>query len=159
MIYQALTLWNKGIPMNKAEKRVLVLVIFLFSIGFLVRHSPWNLPEVGSVPVEFREYQEEQISFSKPPKIDEVVENKAEEVVKKEPKKQKKKAKVAFPISINTASASTLCAIPGVGPKMAEKIIEFRKTHGPLKKEADLLKISGIGKKKSKNILKCIKFD
>jgi competence protein ComEA len=52
-----------------------------------------------------------------------------------------------------------LCAIPGVGPKMAEKIIEFRKTHGPLKKEADLLKISGIGKKKSKNILKCIKFD
>jgi competence protein ComEA len=88
-----------------------------------------------------------------------VVENKAEEVVKKEPKKQKKKAKVAFPISINTASASMLCAIPGVGPKMAEKIIEFRKTHGPLKKEADLLKISGIGKKKSKNILKCIKFD
>ena len=49
--------------MNKAEKRVLVLVIFLFSIGFLVRHSPWNLPEVGSVPIEFREYQEEQISL------------------------------------------------------------------------------------------------
>ena len=88
--------------MNKAEKRVLVLVIFLFSIGFLVRHSPWNWPEVGSVPVEFREYQEEQISFSKPPKIDEVVENKAEEVVKKEPKKQKKKAQIMQKKKINT---------------------------------------------------------
>ena len=73
--------------------------------------------------------------------------------------KTKKKTKISFPIAINTASLEVLCAIPGVGPKMAEKIITYRKTHGPLKKEADLLKISGIGKKKSKIILKSIKFD
>ncbi|MEE0877109.1 MAG: helix-hairpin-helix domain-containing protein, partial [Fibrobacteraceae bacterium] len=82
-----------------------------------------------------------------------------EKIERKIKQKTKKKTKISFPIAINTASLEVLCAIPGVGPKMAEKIITYRKTHGPLKKEADLLKISGIGKKKSKIILKSIKFD
>ena len=82
-----------------------------------------------------------------------------EKIERKTKQKTKKKPKISFPIAINTASLDVLCAIPGVGPKMAEKIISYRKTHGPLKKEADLLKISGIGKKKSKIILKSIKFD
>ena len=80
-----------------------------------------------------------------------IIEN--EKITVKKEKKSKKKPKISFPIAINTASLDVLCAIPGVGPKMAEKIISYRKTHGPLKKEADLLKISGIGKKKSKIIL------
>lgn len=148
--------------MNTAEKRVLMLVLSLFCVGSLVRFSPWDLPEIGSVPVEFRDSPEQEIFLQK--KEEKSIENteiiiENEKIAVKKEKKSKKKPKISFPIAINTASLDVLCAIPGVGPKMAEKIISYRKTHGPLKKEADLLKISGIGKKKSKIILKSIKFD
>lgn len=148
--------------MNTAEKRVLMLVLSLFCVGSLVRFSPWDLPEIGSVPVEFRESPEQEIFLQKKSekfieKAEIITEN--EKIERKTKQKTKKKTKISFPIAINTASLDVLCAIPGVGPKMAEKIISYRKTHGPLKKEADLLKISGIGKKKSKIILKSIKFD
>lgn len=148
--------------MNTAEKRVLMLVLSLFCVGSLVRFSPWDLPEIGSVPVEFRDSLEQEIFLQK--KSEKFIENaevitENEKIERKIKQKTKKKPKISFPIAINTASLEVLCAIPGVGPKMAEKIITYRKTHGPLKKEADLLKISGIGKKKSKIILKSIKFD
>ena len=148
--------------MNTAEKRVLALVLSLFCVGSLVRFCPWDLPEIGSVPVEFRESPEQEIFLQK--KSEKFIENaevitENEKIERKIKQKTKKKPKISFPIAINTASLDVLCAIPGVGPKMAEKIITYRKTHGPLKKEADLLKISGIGKKKSKIILKSIKFD
>lgn len=148
--------------MNTAEKRVLMLVLSLFCVGSLVRFSPWDLPEIGSVPVEFRESPEQEIFLQKKEEksienAEVIVEN--EKIAEKKEKKSKKKPKISFPIAINTASLDVLCAIPGVGPKMAEKIISYRKMHGPLKKETDLLKISGIGKKKSKIILKSIKFD
>ena len=148
--------------MNTAEKRVLALVLSLFCVGSLVRFSPWDLPEIGSVPVEFRDSLEQEIFLQK--KSEKFIENaevitENEKIERKIKQKTKKKPKISFPIAINTASLDVLCAIPGVGPKMAEKIITYRKTHGPLKKEADLLKISGIGKKKSKIILKSIKFD
>lgn len=148
--------------MNTAEKRVLALVLSLFCVGSLVRFSPWDLPEIGSVPVEFRDSLEQEIFLQK--KEEKSIENaevitENEKIERKIKQKTKKKTKISFPIAINTASLDVLCAIPGVGPKMAEKIITYRKTHGPLKKEADLLKISGIGKKKSKIILKSIKFD
>lgn len=148
--------------MNTAEKRVLMLVLSLFFVGTLVRFSPWDLPEIGSVPVEFRESPEQEMFLQKKSekfieKAEIITEN--EKIERKTKQKTKKKPKISFPIAINTASLDVLCAIPGVGPKMAEKIISYRKTHGPLKKEADLLKISGIGKKKSKIILKSIKFD
>lgn len=148
--------------MNTAEKRVLALVLSLFFVGTLVCFSPWDLPEIGSVPVEFRESPEQEIFLQK--KEEKSIENaevitENEKIERKIKQKTKKKPEISFPIAINTASLDVLCAIPGVGPKMAEKIITYRKTHGPLKKEADLLKISGIGKKKSKIILKSIKFD
>ena len=112
--------------------------------------------------MEFRESPEQEIFLQKKSekfieKAEIITEN--EKIERKTKQKTKEKPKISFPIAINTASLDVLCAIPGVGPKMAEKIISYRKTHGPLKKEADLLKISGIGKKKSKIILKSIKFD
>ena len=51
--------------MNTAEKRVLMLVLSLFCVGSLVRFSPWDLPEIGSVPVEFRESPEQEIFLQK----------------------------------------------------------------------------------------------
>ena len=72
---------------------------------------------------------------------------------------RKTKKKVELPLHINTASADDLCALKGVGPKLAEKIIERRNASGPFKNASDLKKVHGIGKKKLENMLQSIIFD
>ena len=48
-------------------------------------------------------------------------------------------------IDINTASATTLGYLPGIGPSTAERIVKYRQMHGPFRRIEDLKKISGIG--------------
>ena len=56
-------------------------------------------------------------------------------------------------VNVNTADSAVLTGLPGVGPKTAQKIVEYRKKHGPFRKPADLLKIKGIGRKKLEKII------
>jgi competence protein ComEA len=50
-------------------------------------------------------------------------------------------------INVNTASASELTDLPGVGPVLAERIVAFRNANGPFGELADLGEVSGIGPK------------
>lgn len=50
-------------------------------------------------------------------------------------------------ININTASKDELTELTGVGPKIAERIIEYRKTHGGFSSKEEILNVKGIGKK------------
>ncbi|GAB4338579.1 MAG: hypothetical protein Kow0037_22750 [Calditrichia bacterium] len=52
-----------------------------------------------------------------------------------------------FPLDLNRASAEELEQLPKIGPKMAERIVEYRTLHGPFRKKEDLMKVKGIGKK------------
>lgn len=52
------------------------------------------------------------------------------------------------PININRATASELDALPGIGPVIASRIIDYRKTNGPFHSVDDLQKVSGIGSAK-----------
>ncbi|MDA8404878.1 MAG: helix-hairpin-helix domain-containing protein [Desulfobacteraceae bacterium] len=47
-------------------------------------------------------------------------------------------------ININTASAAELAKMKGVGKKLAENIIQYRKANGPFKTVKDLEKVKGI---------------
>jgi competence ComEA-like helix-hairpin-helix protein len=51
-------------------------------------------------------------------------------------------------IDINQASIEDLVPLPGIGPKMAEKIVQDRKIHGPFKTVGSLTRIKGIKEKK-----------
>jgi competence ComEA-like helix-hairpin-helix protein len=52
---------------------------------------------------------------------------------------------VAFTVNVNAASATELAVLPGLGPAMAERIVEHRRTHGPFTTLDDLLHVPGIG--------------
>ena len=49
-------------------------------------------------------------------------------------------------ININTASATQLAMLPGVGPTIAERIISYR-TKRPFKEAKHLLRVKGVGSK------------
>lgn len=49
------------------------------------------------------------------------------------------------PIDLNTASASELEELPGVGPAIARRIVEHRENNGPFTSVDGLLEVSGIG--------------
>ena len=48
-------------------------------------------------------------------------------------------------IDINRASLSELQKIKGVGPSLAQRIVDYRNSHGSFTKPEDLLKVKGIG--------------
>ena len=50
-------------------------------------------------------------------------------------------------VNLNTASATDLEGLPGIGAKTAARIIEYRQKNGPFKKVEDLMNVRGIGEK------------
>ena len=51
-------------------------------------------------------------------------------------------------VNINTASASELEKLPGIGPALAQRIVEYRDSHGPFASVDSLTDVPGIGKAK-----------
>ncbi len=54
---------------------------------------------------------------------------------------------IAVKISINTAQTDELDVLPGIGPALADRIVVYRKEHGPFKTVEDIKKVKGIGNK------------
>lgn len=48
-------------------------------------------------------------------------------------------------VDINAADAALLQTLPGIGPVLAQRIIEYRETWGPFDHPTDLMEVSGIG--------------
>jgi competence protein ComEA len=51
-------------------------------------------------------------------------------------------------IDLNRADATQLETLPGVGPVLAARIVEYRDAHGPFASVEDLLDVPGIGEAK-----------
>lgn len=59
-------------------------------------------------------------------------------------------------VNINTASAAELQTLSGIGPSMAQSIIDERTKNGAFASVDDLMRVSGIGEKKLAKIKDCI---
>ena len=165
--------------MNAAEKKVLSVAFALFVVGVTVRFLPWGLPSIEQM--EEPSYTAIPHAVSPDPNITNKIINtalsgedsvpppelkvdadpsKKEKSSRKKGKKRKKKQNVVrLPIHINSAGIDELCALKGVGPKLAEKIIEVRDALGGFSSPSDLEKVPGIGKKKAEGILQGVIFD
>ena len=63
------------------------------------------------------------------------------------PQKAGEAGKTGAVVDLNVATEAQLQDVPGIGPSLAKKIVEFRKENGPFKTVDDLMKIRGIGEK------------
>jgi competence ComEA-like helix-hairpin-helix protein len=62
-------------------------------------------------------------------------------------------------ISLNTATELQLTSLPGIGPKRARLIIEYRRRSGGFMDKEELRKIKGIGEKRFKAIKDLVEVD
>jgi len=56
--------------------------------------------------------------------------------------------KTSTRLDLNAANANELARLPGIGAVMAQRIVDYRETHGRFKSIEELRKVKGIGAKK-----------
>ena len=52
------------------------------------------------------------------------------------------------PVDINAADVEELATLPGIGEKLARRIVDYRAEHGPFSTVDELVNVSGIGEGK-----------
>jgi competence protein ComEA len=57
------------------------------------------------------------------------------------------KAAPSGKVNINAASVEQLTTLPGVGAKLAARIVEHRQKSGPFKSVQELMNVKGVGEK------------
>ncbi len=62
-------------------------------------------------------------------------------------------------ININNAGRAELESLPGIGPSLAQRIIDYRAKHGPFLSIEDVQNVSGIGEKRFEQIRELICVD
>ncbi|KWZ75112.1 comEA protein [Alloscardovia omnicolens] len=91
------------------------------------------------------EGKEQEQSVQQP--AEQSAEQQSQQQSSEQPAEQQTQAAPDPRININTASVDQLQNIPGVGPVTAQKILDYRSSHGSFASVDDLMEISGIGAK------------
>jgi len=75
-----------------------------------------------------------------------------------------KKSLRLFPIAflalnLNTATIQQLDALPGIGPVLAQRIVEFREKRGGFRRVEELLAVPGISERKWQTLRKLVEVE
>lgn len=62
-------------------------------------------------------------------------------------------------INLNTASAAELEKLPGVGPVLAERIINYRNEHGRFRRAEHLMMVRGVSDRKFRELQALVKVE
>ena len=54
---------------------------------------------------------------------------------------------ITYRIDPNAADTETLCLLPGIGPGIAQRIIDHREAHGPFTSATDMTRVKMVGTK------------
>lgn len=55
-------------------------------------------------------------------------------------------------VSLNRAGVAELDTLPGIGPALAQRIVDYRREHGPFRRLEDLQQVPGIGPAKFQEV-------
>jgi competence protein ComEA len=50
-------------------------------------------------------------------------------------------------VNLNSATAAQIASLPGIGPKTADLVVQYRAKNGPFKKIEEIMNVRGVGEK------------
>ncbi len=106
-----------------------------------------KLPHFDSTPPKATSDFTPNPALTNPPPMGSTVES-----TQKTPREKTKAEPAQQSISINSADLTTLEQLPGVGPGLAQKIIDYRTQNGAFQTVDDLRNVKGIGEKRMAKI-------
>jgi competence protein ComEA len=68
-------------------------------------------------------------------------------------------SEVGGQVNLNTADVAVLETLPGIGPVLAQRIVDYRQEHGTFAQVEDLMNVSGIGQRTFDNLRDLITTD
>ncbi len=110
--------------MKKHGALLLLMVAFVFASGLIGFYIGRN---TGRSPITVSKYAQTTMSVDTATGSAQVDETK--------PKR----------VNINTATMEQLTSLPGIGPVLAQRIIDYRQSNGPFETVSQLTMVSGIG--------------
>jgi len=131
------------IGFTPTERKVVYFLVITLFIGIGIRiyqafSETGHLPQYDYSAMD-REFEERSGSQSDSTRTDRSLASDRSFGAKKEP---------AGLFNINTASPEQLAELPGIGPSLAGRIVEYRDSHGPFQSAEELMSVKGIGEKK-----------
>lgn len=119
--------------LTRQEKTVIVFLILMALLGLIVRSVKLMRSQVSLqvVPSELTPEEKD---------VDDLL----------------RQAKI---VNINQDPVEKIITLPGIGPALAERIVEYRQVHGSYKKIEELLNVPGIGPKKLEKIKEFVVVD
>jgi len=141
--------------LTPSEKRTILIIsaVLILAGLFYIYKSYSDIPasiDYSQSDSIFSRLTHEPIRQTEKENIDTTRTNIIHEITQEKSKSDPKIAKGS--IDINRANKNELEKLPRIGPAMANRIIEYRKTLGPFKSIDDLTKVKGIGNKTLKLI-------
>ncbi len=130
---------------TRPEQRAMLLLLFAFGIGSLVWLYRQSQPLPPVNPAETATFAE----------YDSLLRSEGSDTVRVSSSvttrnyfaKSFQPPQSSPPLDLNTATEAELMRLPGIGPVMAKRIVEYRQRHGSFKHLPDLRKVKGIGAK------------
>ena len=122
----------RGTGLGDAQTLAVALLLVALAVGTLLPRRGWDGPAFPSPPrVEVGLVEDLRLPAEAPPAI----------AIGQKPTPPPA-------LDLNAVDVQALQALPGVGPVLAERIVAYRRVHGPFRAAEDLLRVPGVGGKR-----------
>lgn len=142
------------IPLKNKHAAILICITCIFAaftLGFLGGRSTAPGDTIVSHPAQATQPPDRSL-----PVITATQQTASAPMETTEPAQSPGQPENSGPINVNTATLEQLDTLPGIGPVLAQRIIDYREANGPFTALAQLMLVDGIGEKRLANILPLI---
>lgn len=125
---------------TKTEERIIVILICTFLVGSGIRWIQVRLTPIPEPVVQTRRTAPDPVREDSRPRSEVII------------RSNEKPGTEKGPIALNRAMYPELISVSGIGPVLAERIIQYRESHNGFNSIEELKQVKGIGQKKYENL-------